>query len=45
MGETWSRPGCPHTGPARPGAKPRPLCVRLPSGSSRLLLLASGVFW
>jgi hypothetical protein len=40
-----SGPGRPHNRPARPGVRPRPLCVSLPCGSSRLLLLASSVFW
>jgi hypothetical protein len=37
--------GRPHNRPARPGVRPRPLCVSLPCGSYRLLLLASLVFW
>jgi hypothetical protein len=38
-------PGCPHHRAARLGAGPRPLVVRLPCGPSRLLLLATSVFW
>jgi hypothetical protein len=44
-GEGSSGPGWPHRRPARPGVGPRPLWVSPPCGSSRLLLLASSVFW
>jgi hypothetical protein len=43
-GDGRSGPGRPHNRPARPRVGPRPLCVCLPCGSSRLLLLASSVF-
>jgi hypothetical protein len=44
-GNGRSGPGRPHNRPAQPGVRLRPLCVSLPCGSSRLLLLASSVFW
>jgi hypothetical protein len=44
-GDGSSGPGWPHNRPAWPGVGTRPLCVILPCGSPRLLLLASSVFW
>jgi hypothetical protein len=44
-GDSRSGPGWPHHRLAWPGVGPRPLWVSPPCGSSRLLLLASSVFW
>jgi hypothetical protein len=44
-GNGSSGPGWPHHRPARLGVDPRPLWVSPPCCSSRLLLLATFVFW
>jgi hypothetical protein len=44
-GDGRSGPGWPHHKPVRPGVGPHPLVVSPPYCSSRLLLLASSVFW
>jgi hypothetical protein len=44
-GDGSSGPWWPHHRPARPRVGPCPLVVSPPCGSSRLLLLATFVFW
>jgi hypothetical protein len=44
-GDGSSGPGWPHHRAMRPGVGPRHLVVSLPYCSSRLLLLATFVFW